>query len=275
MSRFEKISAIINNSRDEILTAWVDSVVTPIANNSIEQEQKDCLELLKHIETCLEEDTNTLHDTFAFRQLETELKSFSKFRAMSDYSPSQTANYILELKRVITDCSLRYDNELNPQLLLEFNDFIDKVALITFEFFVQTREEIISSQAFALEHDTPIVKIKNNILLMPLMGIIDTMRAQKIIERLLNSIVEQQATIAILDMTAVPTFDTHVADNILKTVSAAKIVGAQVVISGISPNAAMTIAKLGINLSEISTFNTLESSIEYAYAKTHVTLSQA
>jgi rsbT co-antagonist protein RsbR len=110
---------------------------------------------------------------------------------------------------------------------------------------------------------------------MSLMGIIDTVRAQKIIEKLLNSIVEEQASIAILDMTAVPTFDTHVADNILKTVHAAKIVGAQVIISGISPNAAMTIAKIGINLNEIETFNTLESSIDFAYRKMNLKLMSA
>ena len=274
MSKFEKIYQIIQSNREEILQAWITSVVDTDDKSSIAQEQQDCMELLKFIEQSLLDENIMTQQTKSFKQLEAELISFSKFRAMSDYTPTQTANYILQLKRVITDSSLKYDNQINPSLLLEFNDFIDAIALITFEHYVQTREEVISSQAFALEHDTPIVKITNNILLMPLMGIIDTVRAQKIIEKLLDSIVDSQATIAILDMTAVPTFDTHVADNILKTVAAAKIVGAQVVISGISPNAAMTIAKIGISLSEISTFNTLESSIEYAYSQTHVKISQ-
>jgi rsbT co-antagonist protein RsbR len=274
MYKFEKIHTIINKNRNEILTSWVNSVVDQDASN-IEQEQQDCRELLKYFEACLLEDPEHVLHTPVFEAFENELKSFAKFRAIREFSPSQTANYILGLKRIITDTSLRYDTEVEPQLLLQLNDFIDKIAMKTFEFYVETREDVISSQAFALEHDTPIVKIRNNIVLMSLMGIIDTVRAQKIIEKLLNSIVEEQASIAILDMTAVPTFDTHVADNILKTVHAAKIVGAQVIISGISPNAAMTIAKLGINLSEIATFNTLESSIEFAYSKMNIKLMSA
>ena len=275
MSKFERISQVIINHRQAILKAWVGSVIQPKQLESEERESKDCAELLLHLEGCLLESGDDIYTTPTFKTFSEELKSFSRFRAISDFTPSQTANYILELKRIVTNHSLSHDVEISPHLLLEFNDFIDKVALMTFEFYVQTREELISSQAFALEHDTPIVKIKEGILLMPLMGIIDTVRAQKVIEKLLNAIVEKQAVIAILDMTAVPTFDTHVADNILKTVSAAKLVGAQVIISGISPNAAMTIAKLGINLNDISTFNTLESSIDFAYNKTHLNLVSA
>jgi rsbT co-antagonist protein RsbR len=274
MYKFERIHAIINANCNEILTSWVDAVVGEHTVNK-EQEQQDCRELLKYFEACLLEDPEQVLQTPVFKAFENELKSFAKFRAIRNFSPSQTANYILELKRVITDSSLRYDNEIEAQSLLKLNDFIDKIALKTFEFYVQTREDVILSQAFALEHDTPIVKIRSNIVLMSLMGIIDTVRAQKIIEKLLNSIVEEQASIAILDMTAVPTFDTHVADNILKTVHAAKIVGAQVIISGISPNAAMTIAKIGINLNEIETFNTLESSIDFAYRKMNLKLMSA
>ena len=132
---------------------------------------------------------------------------------------------------------------------------------------------MILSQAFALEHDTPIVKITTDILLMPLMGIIDTSRAQKIIEGLLNAVVENQAAIAILDMTAVPTFDTHVANNILKTIMAAKMVGTHVVISGISPNAALTIVKLGLDLQHVETFSTLEHAMTYAYKRTNLSLT--
>lgn len=145
--------------------------------------------------------------------------------------------------------------------------------MLTFQNFCDSREEIILSQAFALEHDTPIVKITSDIMLMPLMGIIDTSRAQKIIEGLLNAVVDNQAEIAILDMTAVPTFDTHVANNILKTIMAAKMVGTNVVVSGISPNAALTIVKLGVDLSHVETFSTLEHALTFAYKKTNLSLT--
>ena len=97
---------------------------------------------------------------------------------------------------------------------------------------------------------------------------------QKIIEGLLESVVEHQSAMAILDMTAVPTFDTHVANNILKTIVAAKMVGTQVILSGISTNAALTIVKLGVDLSHVETFNTLENAIAYGYNKTHTKITQ-
>lgn len=273
MKNLEDINDLIEQEQSEIIKRWVDEVILTVNSNRVTEEQ-DCRQLLELIGNCLRDTSEDVLLSKAFIELEHALKSFSAFRALNNYTPTQTANYVLILKQVIYDLLLQKDPNTSPRLLIDFNNFIDNIAVMSFQFFSESREEVVTAQAYALEHDTPIVKISKNILLMPLMGIIDTVRAQKIIEGLLESVVEHQSAIAILDMTAVPTFDTHVADNILKTIIAAKMVGTQVILSGISTSAALTIVKLGVDLSHVETFNTLENAIAYGYNKTHTTIIQ-
>ncbi len=273
MANYQEINNLIEQHKAAIISNWVDEVIVSL-NSSRTTEEQDCQQLLELMSCCLIETPSEISSSNAFKQLEHALRSFSAFRALNSYTPTQTANYLLILKKVIYEMLLDKSPDTSPRLLIDFNDFIDKIAVMSFQFFSESREEVVTSQAYALEHDTPIVKISKDILLMPLMGIIDTVRAQKIIEGLLESVVEHQSALAILDMTAVPTFDTHVANNILKTIVAAKMVGTQVILSGISTNAALTIVKLGVDLSHVETFNTLENAIAYGYNKTHTKITQ-
>lgn len=273
MTNYEKIYSVIKEFEGEIIQNWVNEVITTVSSNR-EVEQKDCAVLLGHICECLDEGVDEVEESMSFKNIKQAIQSFSTFRALNNYTPTQTANYLLILKKTIYELLLREQPDSEPNLLIDFNNFIDRLAILSFQYFSDSRDEIITSQAYALEHDTPIVKVSSDIVLMPLMGIIDTLRAQKIIEGLLDAVVENQSSLAILDMTAVPTFDTHVANNILKTIMAAKMVGTQVVLSGISPNAALTIVKLGIDLNHVETFSTLEYAMAYAYKKTHTTVTQ-
>jgi rsbT co-antagonist protein RsbR len=273
MTNYQEIHQLIETHRKIIITEWVDEVISTV-DSSRDTEEQDCIQLLSLIGDCLLISPAEIDKSDSFKLLEDALRSFSSFRALNEYTPSQTANYLLLLKKVIYKLLLRESSDTPLSLLVEFNNFIDRLAVMTFQYFSDSREEVILSQAYALEHDTPIVKISKDILLMPLMGIVDTIRAQKIIEGLLESVVEHQSVMAIIDMTAVPTFDTHVANNILKTIIAAKMVGTQVILSGISPNAALTIVKLGVDLSHVETFNTLENAIAYGYQQVHTTITQ-
>ena len=273
MKNLQDISDLIEQYKSEVIKKWVNEVILTVNSNQVTEEQ-DCQQLLELISNCLINTSEDILLSKAFIELEHALKSFSAFRALNNYTPTQTANYVLILKQVIYELLLQKSPDTPARLLIDFNNFIDNIAVMSFQFFSESREEVVTSQAYALEHDTPIVKISKDILLMPLMGIIDTVRAQKIIEGLLESVVEHQSAIAILDMTAVPTFDTHVANNILKTIVAAKMVGTQVILSGISTSAALTIVKLGVDLSHVETFNTLENAIAYGYNKTHTTITQ-
>ncbi len=271
MKNFQKISELIEANKAKIITNWVTAISTN-TNASEQREQADCTELLEKILDCIKIDSAEVKNNSEFKQLEKELFSFASYRAISNFTPTQTANYLLELKKIVYSLISPESPDVLQREFIPFNNFIDDVAVLTFQTYNDAREDVIRSQAHALEHDTPIVKISSNILLMPIMGIIDTLRAQRIIESLLNAVVENQAEIAILDMTAVPTFDTHVANNLLKTIMAAKMVGTQAILSGISPSVAITIVKLGVDLSQVETFNTLENAIAYSYGETHTSL---
>lgn len=273
MKNLQDINDLMEQEKSEIIKKWVGEVILTVNSNRVTEEQ-DCQQLLELISNCLRSTSEDVLLSKAFIELEHAIKSFSAFRALNNYTPTQTANYVLILKQVIYDMLLQEYPDTSPLLLIDFNNFIDSIAVMSFQFFSESREEVVTSQAYALEHDTPIIKISKDILLMPLMGIIDTVRAQKIIEGLLESVVKHQSAIAILDMTAVPTFDTHVANNILKTIVAARMVGTQVILSGITTSAALTIVKLGVDLSHVETFNTLENAIAYGYNKTHTTVTQ-
>jgi rsbT co-antagonist protein RsbR len=272
MNRYTTICSLIETQKTQIIDDWVNAITDSSTDNN-SREATDCALLLEHVYQCISSEHEDIKTLEEYRSLEAELTSFASYRAINNFTPTQTANYLLELKKTVYKLlSLSAPDTLQAEFI-PFNEFIDGLAVLTFQIYSDAREEVISSQAHALEHDTPIVKISSNILLMPLMGIIDTIRAQKIIESLLDGVVQTQSEIAIIDMTAVPTFDTHVANNILKTIAAAKMVGTQVVISGISPSVAMTIVKLGVDLSAVETFNTLENAIAYSYQRTHSILT--
>jgi rsbT co-antagonist protein RsbR len=130
---------------------------------------------------------------------------------------------------------------------------VDKLGLYTTEVFQQTRDDIIKRQGQELlELSTPVVQLWDKILALPLIGTLDSERTQTVMENLLNHIVRSGAEIAIIDITGVPTVDTLVAQHLIKTVSAARLMGADCIISGIRPQIAQTIVHLGLQLDVIS-----------------------
>ena len=139
---------------------------------------------------------------------------------------------------------------------------VDALALLTFETYVHSREQIIRAQGDQLvELSTPVVRLWDGIVGVPLVGTLDSARAQVVMEALLQAIVDEHARVAILDITGVPTFDTLVAQNLLKTVTATRLMGADCIISGIRPQTAQTIVQLGIDLTEITTRATLADAL--------------
>lgn len=130
---------------------------------------------------------------------------------------------------------------------------------------VKIEAEVREHSRTIMDLSTPVIKLWDGIVILPLVGVIDTMRAQQIIENLLSSIVENEAAVAILDVTGVPMIDTSVAQHILKTVSAGKMLGAEVIITGFSPNVAQTLVTLGVNLGDITTSGSLRDGVAKAF----------
>jgi rsbT co-antagonist protein RsbR len=188
------------------------------------------------------------------------LTAISRSRAQQGFSPVETATFVLSLKEPIFE---RLRRELNePQALADelwiTTSVLDRLALFTTEAFLKSRESVIQrQQRELLELSTPVVELWENILALPLIGTLDSERTQVVMESLLQKIVETGATIAIIDITGVPTVDTLVAQHLLKTVAAARLMGADCIISGIRPQIAQTIVHLGVDLSEVTTKATL------------------
>jgi rsbT co-antagonist protein RsbR len=204
------------------------------------------------------------------------LSGVSRSRALQGFSPSETATFVLSLKQPVF-VRLRKQFESAPGELADAlwaaTVILDRLALFTTEMFQRNREEVINrQQQELLELSTPVVELWTGILALPLIGTLDSARTQVVMESLLQAIVRTGAAIAIIDITGVPTVDTLVAQHLLKTVAAARLMGADCIISGIRPQIAQTIVHLGVDLSAVSTKATLADAFTLALRKTNSSL---
>ncbi|MCJ2056428.1 STAS domain-containing protein [Methylobacterium sp. J-048] len=205
----------------------------------------------------------------AFRSVEEQAATISAACARDGLTPMETATLILSLKAVAGELLDRETTAKATELYrmrTALDAVVDKLALITFATFVETREEIIKRQGRALlDLATPALPIWRHIILMPLVGIIDTQRARQVMEWLLEALAREEAHIAILDVTGVPLIDSRVALHLTKTVEAARLLGSRVIVTGISPDAAQTLVKLDVDLSSMITRGTLRAGLAEAF----------
>jgi rsbT co-antagonist protein RsbR len=184
------------------------------------------------------------------------LGNLSRSRALQGFSPTETATFIFSLKQPLFN-ALNRDKTLSPaqvaQITWSTTLLLDELGLFTLEVFQKSREEVILRQQREIaELSTPVVKLWDGVLALPLIGTLDSQRTQVVMENLLQTIVDIEASIAIIDITGVPTVDTLTAQHLLKTVAAARLMGADCIISGIRPQIAQTIVHLGVELNVIS-----------------------
>ena len=196
------------------------------------------------------------------------LESVSRSRSELGLSPSETATFVFSFKKplfaVLTKNS-QSDTSSLAASIWQATVLLDRLGLYTAEVYLRTREAvIIRQQEDMLELSTPVVSLADGILALPLIGTLDSARTQVVMEALLQRIVETGSTIAIIDITGVPTVDTLVAQHLLKTVTAARLMGAECMISGIRPQIAQTIVHLGVELGNIETKATLASAFARA-----------
>lgn len=196
------------------------------------------------------------------------LSGISISRARQGYSPRETGLFILSLKEALIEV---VQEEIKDQKELidaafKVNRLMDNFSMITFETFIKGREEVILRQTDEItEISTPVIRVWDNIIALPIIGTLDSARTQVVMESLLTEIVESSSSVAILDISGVPTVDSLVAQHLLKTVSATRLMGAECIISGIRPEIAQTIVHLGIDLSGIVTKASLASALQYAF----------
>jgi rsbT co-antagonist protein RsbR len=200
------------------------------------------------------------------------LDNLSRSRAKQGFSPSETALFVFSLKEPIfkvLQTELGNDSADTISGTVRINSLLDQLGLYTIEVFQKTREEVIArQQQELLELSTPVVRLWDEVLALPLIGTLDSARTQVVMESLLQEIVSTGASIAIIDITGVPTVDTLVAQHLLKTVAAARLMGADCIISGIRPQIAQTIVHLGVELNDVITKATLADAFALALSRT-------
>ncbi|MEV0425170.1 STAS domain-containing protein [Micromonospora sp. NPDC050495] len=204
-------------------------------------------------------------------ELRAVLAELSTNRARQGFSASETAISVFAVKDALLE--LMEENKDGDTLrdFVAFSALIDQMGLFTFESFVRTREGLIADQAEQLlELSTPVVKLWEGVVAVPLVGTLDSARAQVVMERLLQTLVDTGSPYAIIDITGVPAVDTQVAQHILKTVVAARLMGADCIISGIRPQIAQTIVALGIEFGDIATKASLADALRHVLRLTGV-----
>ncbi|WP_129717467.1 STAS domain-containing protein [Pedobacter sp. SYP-B3415] len=190
-------------------------------------------------------------------------------RARQGFSPRETGNFVFSLKEALLEV-LQSETKTDADALFQesrkISRIMDSLSVVTFETFIKGREEVILRQTDEItEISTPVIRVWDGILALPIIGTLDSARTQVVMENLLQEIVETGSSIAILDISGVPAVDSLVAQHLIKTVSATRLMGAECIISGIRPEIAQTVVHLGIDLSTIITKASLASALSYAF----------
>jgi rsbT co-antagonist protein RsbR len=266
------IPQVLKKFERDILADWIaeqeKTLRQKIKSAELNEQCQDFLRLFIQA-------THTGHLTTAkgaaWEPVQALLAKISRARTMQGFSPSETATFVFSLKQPLFKV-FRREHEANPTKLFEeiwtATNLLDDLGLYTTEIYQKSREEVIlRQQEEMLELSTPVVKLWDGILALPLIGTLDSSRTQVVMESLLHKIVETGSEIAIIDITGVPTVDTLVAQHLMKTVTAARLMGAECIISGIRPQIAATIVHLGVDLSNITTKASLADAFLIGLAK--------
>ncbi|WP_028812860.1 STAS domain-containing protein [Streptomyces flavidovirens] len=266
----QRVTKALHGRADEISDRWVElqqsqaELGTDIAEREL-REEADAL--VAALVAGMDSSLPVGRIVNSHSDLKRAVSDFSLRRARVGATPTATSLAVLSLKEAVLEAVRRSTDEpeeLFPAALL-INRLLDAAGALSFDTYVEGREEIIRRQSRQLlELSTPVVRLWQQVLAVPLIGTLDTARTQVVMESLLQAIQDHEALVAIIDITGVPTVDTAVAQHLMQTVNAVRLMGADCVISGIRPPIAQTIAQLGIDLSKILTRATLADALSEA-----------
>jgi rsbT co-antagonist protein RsbR len=275
MQQTSRVATILKKHEQMVLNEWIKQQLSAatLRADLIKKESELREQSRRFMESFLEAAQKDGADIEApaWNPVKEMLSDVSRSRAAQGFSPSETATFIFSLKRPLFDLLRREVSDVE-ELANETwiaTVLLDKLGVYTMEVYQHSREGVIArQQQELLELSTPVVQLWDNILALPLIGTLDSARTQVMMEALLEKIVEAGALVAIIDITGVPTVDTLVAQHLLKTVAAARLMGADCIISGIRPQIAQTIVHLGVDLTDVITKATLADAFVVALQKT-------
>jgi rsbT co-antagonist protein RsbR len=254
-----RMAELLREHHDKVIGRWTELVVAGVRGRTTADEaRRELTDLYSLIVRVL-----ARADDHAAGELRAGLEELSRSRARNGFTPSETALGVFSLKEAVYEL-VTDDAGLMPEFVA-FSQLVDDLGLRTFEAYTAAREQIIADQSTAMmELSTPVVRLWDGIIAVPLVGTLDSARTQLVMEKLLDTLVATGADHAVIDITGVPTVDTEVAQHLLKTVSAARLLGAECTISGIRPQVAQTIVSLGIEFGDIATKATLADALALA-----------
>jgi len=277
------VAKIIDQYESEILKEWTRSQQESLAGRrdlvSDTELANDSRNLLSGLRDALGSGATSDIARSEWAKTRDLLNDLSRRRAIQGFSPTETATFVFSLKQPLFSRIRQMsdgDSKAQADLIWTATAILDQLGLYTTEVYQKTREELINRQQLELlELSTPVVELWRGVLAIPLIGTLDSNRTQVVMQNLLEAIVAKGAGIAIIDITGVPTVDTLVAQHLLKTVAAARLMGAECIISGIRPQIAQTIIHLGVDLGNVITKATLVDACQIALRRLGLSMAKA
>jgi rsbT co-antagonist protein RsbR len=279
MSADSTLRDLIGKNEKNILEAWLRFQVESTTNRGLIKEaelREQSRAFLSVFTQATGQNYGESLDGEAWNEVRSHLTSLSRNRAQQGFSPSETATFVFSLKQPLFD-ALRQAYAKEPERLADelwkLTVVLDRLGMATVEAYQKSREQVIMrQQQELLDLSTPVVQLWKGILALPLIGTLDSERTQVVMESLLEAIVKHEASIAVIDITGVSTVDTLVAQHLLKTVAAARLMGADCIISGIRPQIAQTIVHLGVELGNVATKASLSEALRTAFTRVGLTV---
>jgi rsbT co-antagonist protein RsbR len=280
-TRKSRIPAILDKYESELLADWLAEQQANLRQRGLLKEadlRGQCSRFLDLLKRATQRGNVSDINAPEWQEVRDMLADISRSRGQQGFTPSETASFVFSFKKPFFE-RLRRECGGDAAALAEetwlSNELLDRLGLFTTEVYQQGREDILArQQQDMLELSTPVVKLWEGILALPLIGTLDSARTQTVMESLLQKIVQTGAELAILDITGVPTVDTLVAQHLIRTVTAARLMGAECIISGIRPQIAQTIVHLGVDLAGIATKATLADAFALALRKAGLTVGK-
>jgi len=276
----DRISQTILDQEAAIAAEWLAQLEALLVRSNAaarEQLRSHCQQFLKAFAGATRSGELENIEHRSWDEVRDLLSEISATRARSGSTPAETATFVFSLKQPLFSRlrdAFTGDADGLASASWTINTLIDKLGLFTITVFQKTKDQIIvRQQQELLELSTPVVKLWDGILALPLIGTLDSARTQVVMENILQKIVDTGAIIAIIDITGVPTVDTLVAQHLMKTIAAARLMGADCIISGIRPQIAQTIVHLGVNLEDVITKATLADAFVVALERTGATIA--
>lgn len=270
-----RIPELLRKNETDLVRDWMKEQIASagqradlIKESELHQQSTEFLNLLQ---AAAQDGEFTNVQSQAYGPVREMLGDISRSRARRGFTPSETARFVFSFKQPLFNLlgkELKNDAKALAEETWAASQLIDNLGLITAESYIAAREEVIHrQQQEMMELSTPVVKLWEGIVALPLIGTLDSARTQVVMESLLQRIVETGSQIAIIDITGVPTVDTLVAQHLIKTITAARLMGAECIISGIRPQIAQTIVHLGVNLADVITKANLSDAFGLALQK--------